>query len=76
MALHDVDQLTCPRCGHLFEDQPEDADSGVEVSGDTDQIRLHFDCPTCEAPLAIVIESALPEAIGADVWVEDRHDPM
>ena len=68
MTLHDTDELTCPRCGDVLEGDfgPTEPDVGSEV-------RIPFDCPTCEAPLEVVMESALPEGSGLDVWVEDRR---
>lgn len=71
MSLHDAGELTCPRCGDLLE-----GDFGtVETSIDEDsQIRTEIECPDCGAPLDVVIESALPEAIGVDIWVEDRRE--
>lgn len=69
-ALHDVDELTCPRCGATLE-----GDFGqVPVDVDDNQIRTALDCPACDAPLALGVESAAPEALGVDVWVEDRRD--
>lgn len=69
-ALHDTGELTCPRCGELLE-----GDFG-EVTADVSDgaIRTPFDCPECDAPLVLVVENAFPEAIGVDVWVEDRHE--
>ncbi len=68
--LHDHGGLTCPRCGVSIEDFE------TTVSPDTsgDNVRIPVSCPNCDAPLAIVIESAAPDALGLDVWSEDRRD--
>lgn len=68
-ALHDTGELTCPRCGVTFEDGALDAPTGSY----DEQVLSEFDCPDCDAPLVLVIESALPDAVGVDMWVEDRH---
>lgn len=75
MALHDTDELTCPRCGELLEGDfgtvtPSTSGEGAEEM----EIRTPIECPACTAPLEIVIESALPEAIGVDIYVEDRRE--
>ena len=68
--MHETDELTCPRCGETLE-----GDFGeVAVSTGDEQIRTEIECPNCGAPLDIVMESALPEALGMDVWVEDRKE--
>jgi transcription initiation factor IIE alpha subunit len=60
--------LRCPDCGELLE-----GDAGeVPVSVEDGVIRVPFDCPECDAPLAITVESALPEALGVDLTVERR----
>ena len=71
-ALHDTGALTCPRCGVSLTDLR--GELGADDSGPTEQIRVDMECPSCDAPLAVLIESAAPEAIGVDVWVEDRHE--
>lgn len=68
--MHDTGELTCPRCGEQLE-----GDFGtVNVSTGDEQIRTEIECPNCGAPLDVVMESALPDALGMDVWVEDRHE--
>jgi predicted RNA-binding Zn-ribbon protein involved in translation (DUF1610 family) len=60
--------LRCPNCGEALE-----GDAGeVPVSIEDEVIRVPFDCPECDAPLTITVESALPEAIGVDLSVERR----
>jgi hypothetical protein len=67
---HERDELTCPRCGTVLE-----GDFGtVDVATGDEQIRTAIECPDCDAPLTVVIESALPDALGVDVWIEDRRD--
>jgi DNA-directed RNA polymerase subunit RPC12/RpoP len=69
-ALHDTGELTCTRCGELLE-----GDFGkVGVSTSDEQTRTNIECPECGAPLQVVIESALPEALGVDIWIEDRRE--
>lgn len=61
--------LRCPDCGELLE-----SDAGeVPVSVEDGVIRVAVDCPDCGAPLALTVESALPEALGVDLSV-DRRD--
>lgn len=63
------DVLRCPDCGELLE-----GDAGeVPVSVEDGEIRVPFDCPACDAPLTITVESALPEALGVDVTVDRRR---
>lgn len=71
-ALHDTSELSCPRCGASLADLEEEV--RAPVSGTDDQIRIGVECSSCTAPLELVRETALPEAIGVDVWVEDRRD--
>lgn len=73
MSLHDHGDLTCPRCGTSL---PEAEASGEDAPAtvDDDQIRVAMECPEFETPLTLVVENALPEAIGVDIYVEDRHD--
>jgi predicted nucleic acid-binding Zn ribbon protein len=67
--LHDTGELTCPRCGTVLK-----GDFGtVPVDTSKDQIRIEIDCPECSAPLVALMEMALPEALGVDMWVEDRE---
>jgi uncharacterized protein (UPF0212 family) len=69
MSLHDVGDLTCPRCGESLEQH-----LGGEISASVDEkIRVAVDCPSCDAPIDIVIESALPDAVGLDVYVEESR---
>lgn len=69
-ALHDAGELDCPRCGAVIEDA-----SLEDPTGSFDEeLRAEFDCPDCGAPLELVIESALPEALGVDIWLEDRRE--
>lgn len=65
-------ELSCPRCG----DDVEGEGGAVGVSGEAEdkQIRGEIECPSCGAPLELVIESALPDALGVDMWIEDRRD--
>jgi DNA-directed RNA polymerase subunit RPC12/RpoP len=68
-ALHDTDELTCPRCGVVLE-----GDFGtVNVEMSDDQIRTPIECPDCDAPLEVVVEMAPSDALGVEMWVEDRH---
>lgn len=68
-ALHDTDDLTCPRCGASLAGITTD----VSTVPDEERIRVPVACPDCEAPLDLVITSAQPEAIGVDVFVVDRR---
>lgn len=70
-SLHEADGLTCPRWGASL----TDLEGTVAGEGSADeQIRVDVDCPDCAAPLEIVIDSALPDAVRVDVWVEDRRE--
>lgn len=70
MSLHDTGDLTCPRCSESLA-----GEIGGELSASVDeQIRVAANCPECDAPVEIVVESAMPEALGLDVWVEDRRE--
>lgn len=69
MSLHDTGDLTCPRCG----DSLADAVDGEVSASVEEQIRVATDCPQCGAAIEIVVESAMPDALGLDVWVEDRR---
>jgi transcription elongation factor Elf1 len=69
-ALHAPGELTCPRCGASLAGITTDASTVSEE----ESIRIPVDCPDCETPLDLVITSALPDAIGVDVFVEDRRD--
>lgn len=71
-ALHNTGDLSCPRCGVSLTDLK--GELGADAGGSNDQIRVHLECPSCDAPLAVLIESAAPEALGVDVWIEDRRD--
>jgi hypothetical protein len=71
-ALHDTGELTCPRCGTSLDGIDADV---TGVFRETNQpLRTHLECPDpdCNAPLDLVIESALPDALGVDIYVEDR----
>lgn len=71
-ALHDTGGLTCPRCGaSLAKIKSELTPEEREPEG---QLRINKECPSCNAPLSVIVESAAPEAIGVDVWVEDRRE--
>lgn len=70
MSLHDTGELSCSSCGESLADV---IDGEVSASVD-EQIRVASECPHCETPIAIVIEAAMPEALGLDVWVEPRSD--
>ena len=68
MSLHDTDEATCPRCGDVLEGDfgPTTPEVGTEV-------RIPLECSGCEAPLEVVMSSA-EDAIGLEVWVEDRRE--
>jgi hypothetical protein len=51
----------------------EDVALNVTTGSYDEQVRPEFDCPDCDAPLVLVIESALPDGVGVDMWVENRH---
>ena len=74
MALHETGDLTCSRCGASLAglSGTVDPDVGGGASADL-AVRTHVECPECCAALDIVVESALPDAIGVDVYVEDGH---
>lgn len=74
-ALHDTGEPTCPRCGEVLEDVKSKISTDAAGEGD-EFVRAPFDCPECGAPLAVVVESALPEAVGVDVYIEDRRDEL
>jgi len=63
---------TCPRCGSSLADRLD----GVAVATDAgdDSVRVPVDCHDCDAPLTLVVESALPDALGVDVYVKDRRE--
>lgn len=70
-ALHESGDLTCPRCGaSLAAGKSELTPKVKEANG---KMRFDEECPSCDAPLEIVVESAAPDAIGVDVWVEDHR---
>lgn len=70
MSLHDRDELRCPRCGASVE-----RDIGTVMIKDYDaQMQTKMDCPECDSPLNLVIESAGLEALGLNIWLEDRRD--
>lgn len=74
MELSEPGQLACPQCGHLLRDEPEEVvptkrEARQPADEDDGQIRIPFACPTCKAPLSIVIEGT-PES-GVAVKMED-----
>lgn len=71
--MHETGDLTCPRCGESIMGVSGSVDMDVAGSGGEKQIRTHVQCPECDALVDIVIESALPDGIGVDVYVEDGH---
>lgn len=71
-ALHDTGDLTCPRCGASLAEAKSKL--AAEVREPNGQIRIDEECPSCDAPLAVIVASAAPEAIGVNVWVEDRRE--
>lgn len=71
-ALHDTGDPTCPRCGTSLADL--EGTVKAESTPPDEQLQVDIHCPACEAPLALIVESALPDALGVDVWVEDRRE--
>lgn len=69
MAAAYDDVLRCPACDELL----EGAATTVPVGDEGDEIRVDVECSACDAPLAIVVSSALPEALGVDLDVERRR---
>lgn len=68
--LDDIEELLeCPTCEAVLDgatgDGPADVDEG--------DIRVPIDCPSCGAKLTLVVASALPDALGADLSVEHRR---
>lgn len=76
--MHETGELTCPRCGELLEGDfgTVEVSTSGKMSDDPEgmMFRTEIECPHCGAPLAAVVESALPEALGVNVWVEDRKE--
>lgn len=73
MALHDTGDLTCPRCGSSLTDAVDgEVSAAVDADDGDGRIRVAAECPACDAPIEILVESAMPDALGLDVWVEDR----
>jgi ribosomal protein S27AE len=73
MAMHEAGDVTCPRCGESL----TEIEGKVEASGELDddgRVTVPVECPACGAALDLVVESALPEALGVDVYVEDRRE--
>lgn len=66
-ANHGAGTLTCPRCGETIEGAFVDTGIGT----DDDTVRVPFDCPECDAPLEIVVETTTSDT---DVWIEDRRE--
>lgn len=64
------DVLRCPTCDEVLEGDFGEVPTAVEDG----EIRVAFDCPACGAPLEIVVESALPDALGVDLTVERRDE--
>lgn len=67
-------RFSCPRCGTAI---PEVAGS-VAFDGTERELRVPVDCPGCVAPLALVVtqtESPDADAVGVDLWLEDRRSP-
>lgn len=67
---HEADDLTCPRCGAPV----TGFDGTIDGIGENEQIRINIECGECKAPLEIVVESTLPKAVDAGMWVEDRRE--
>jgi len=61
--------LECPTCEEILDDATGDGPADVN-EGD---IRVPIDCPSCGAKLTLVVASALPDALGADLSVEHRR---
>jgi DNA-directed RNA polymerase subunit RPC12/RpoP len=70
--MHEDGELTCPRCGETLLGDFGNVSAGVEDG----TIRTAIDCPDCSAPLDVCIALATGEALGVDVWVEDREDGL
>lgn len=65
-----TEEVTCPRCGATL----TGFTATVEPDVSDDQVRTPISRPDCETPLVVIAELALPDALGVDVWVEDRRD--
>lgn len=63
--------LRCPDCEVTV--SVIDRHGEVPASVEDGVIRVAIDCPDCGAPLAITIECALPDALGADLSVVRRE---
>lgn len=68
-ALHETGALPCPRCRASLAGNTTD----VSAVPEEERLRIPVDCPDCEAPLDLVLPAAQSEAIGVDVFVEDRR---
>ena len=66
--LHDTGELTCPRCGVIF----ENVALNVTTGSYDEQGRSEFDCSDCDAPLVLVVDTD-PIGVGVDMRVENRH---
>jgi hypothetical protein len=64
-ASDDSEPLRCPECEELLEGRLGDVPGAVE----DETITVAFDCPECGADLELLLESALPEALGIDIEV-------
>jgi len=69
IPLDDAEKLLeCPTCEEVLDDATGDGPADVD-EGD---IRVPIDCPGCGTKLTLVVASALPDALGADLSVELR----
>jgi hypothetical protein len=66
MSTTDSEPLRCPECEKFREGRLGDIPGTVE----DETIIVEFDCPKCDAALELLLESALPEAIGIDIDVQ------
>jgi len=60
---------SCPACGYVFDDTLDDA-RGVTPDDEDVLHVVHFDCPDCSRPLRLVVENAIPDALGVDMTLE------
>lgn len=66
-ALPDTGDLPVHCCGASLA-----GTTGTESTvSDEENVRFPVYCPNCEAPLPIVITSALPDALGLNIHVEE-----
>lgn len=59
---------TCPRCGSTL----DGVETEVVPDISDDVIRTPFECPSCDAPLVMVLEMSVSEGLAA--YVEDRKE--